>query len=447
MPRRMWSTLVPLQPADTNSGSVESAEHYVARLAHAMRVTPGAITTAADLAAGYIRSGSPYPGSWNGPGGTSLRRIEALVDLTGVPSVRATTFWALGEIISQIGVRSSRRAIRWCPVCISNNDESVPMERLVWTIGMVSACQIHGVQLEEACQRCGANQVYGRPYPLRRCCSSCSHALFHAGTPVSGPRFNVWIDQVMDELVAYVSCQSTVAPIPLSNFVEFLDLLKCQHSSSENLPKWIHSLGGHITRPSIVMLLNLAAYQGVTPLEILLSPRTAAAPRLFEDEKRFRSIPVPFRFPGNAAQAACCLTELCNSGFGLLPSLDAVLKQFKASRTGFRAAYPELCKRYGVLVNEHRNLVPTYKYSRAFMMACHLIQDKNRNRLSVSNRSQLIRTVAELARVDSALSKAAVERAALVTKWVRAAPREAAKTPVEDDVVATWSTGFRQQDR
>jgi hypothetical protein len=408
-----------------------------------MGLTPAGLTGIVDQAAGYSKRGSPYASSWNGPGGISLRRIEALIELTGVPAIRATTFWALAPVLAQMGLRSSLVAMRWCPVCIQDQP-SRPMERLAWTIGMVSACSVHGVALEDQCPTCGAHQLCGRAYRLRRRCSSCGNGLAHAGTAFNSPRFYHWIDQVIEELIAYSASESTASQIPLSNLITFVDLLKIQRPRDQPLPRWITHPSRTEGRASIVTLVNLAAYQGVTPLEILLSPHTAAAPRLWQDERAFCSVPLSPHVTGNMDKAAQCLTELCNGPFGLLPALDVVLRQFKAGRTTFRAAFPQLCQRYGKAVAQHRTYAFNHQYSRSFKIACHLLSQRKAHRLVINSRGHLVRSVAELARVDIALSVEAVSRAVKVMKWVRAAPQQEARTPIEDDVVATWATGFRR---
>jgi hypothetical protein len=181
------SVLYSIPPLGHGTGLIESLRSLVCRIAAAHCIS------LADLwrvitARGNVRGCEERPSiSLNGERSMAIAHEVSI--LTGNPSLEHTTFYPFAEEARvTVKVRNDRA---WCPRCFSS--DPIPYERLVWNIGSVTQCAVHGVPLQSRCPHCSRRQTVSRP--LRDCtkCRSCGGSLAAEPRSFAVPtEFELW---------------------------------------------------------------------------------------------------------------------------------------------------------------------------------------------------------------------------------------------------------------
>ena len=161
LPQR--SHLYRLQPIGVGSAKVESLTGYIARLAEAHNVSPGALLTRelqprirqgshADATPNYAFIYDAY--ILNGLGECPHRWVRTLETLTGQCPLHVLTMLSWRRSISIRHLLRSNRS--WCPQCFDQwrRTRVVVYEPLLWAIRCVSVCPVHARKLEDVCPHC-----------------------------------------------------------------------------------------------------------------------------------------------------------------------------------------------------------------------------------------------------------------------------------------------------
>jgi hypothetical protein len=379
----LWTTLPPLPLCDAETAQVESLESYFQRLGYICGQPSQRLLNFLDRRSerkmvwnAKIRAGL------NGPGTLFTYRLDALEKITGVP-LKGATLLALNEVLSTRASGLAGTARRWCPACLleaQQHPATAPSDRLLWNFAHYSRCGLHDVDIERRCRRCGLEQPYGRSIPSRFFCLHCKEPLAHVGS--SSPRQYVleWANGVIEELIHWTSMQSG-ASIPSDRYKNYLEAL----SATANMavlkerawPLYSEIRCLRSRNPSIRVLLNLAALQGVTVLDILLQPTESASKPLFAREHEFEAIPFPaISIPRSAAKVHQIIVELLHASVALLPPLILLCRRSQITVEHYAIYYPQDATRYRKAVARQRRgpSIAPVPLSRAFRIGLHLIE-------------------------------------------------------------------------
>jgi len=181
------TALYSIPPVGHGTGLVESLRSLVCRIAAAHCIS------LADLwrvitARGNVHGHEKHPSiSLNGERSMAIAHEVSL--LTGNSSLEHTTFYPFAEEARvTVKIRNERA---WCPRCLSS--DPIPYERLVWNLGAVTQCAVHGIPLQNTCPHCSRRQVVSGP--LRDCtkCRSCGGSLAAEPRSFAVPtEFELW---------------------------------------------------------------------------------------------------------------------------------------------------------------------------------------------------------------------------------------------------------------
>ena len=150
--------LYGLQPYGVGTGACESLRSYICRLADAHRISVYALIT--DVLIKLVSSNDRkwYPGiqtlkNYLPIGGYTSKIITVLTDATSADNLVSCTMIPLQGILG--GNRMFAIEDRYCPICLNEaRQRDCSYGHLAWDIACVTACFIHGVELEES--KCGA---------------------------------------------------------------------------------------------------------------------------------------------------------------------------------------------------------------------------------------------------------------------------------------------------
>lgn len=296
--------LTPLPPSPLRSygpGLQESVHHY------ALRIAAQCCFSIRKLEEFLLRDdpsapkagNAVFPSSWIGPRSNFRSLLAALKRDTGVRNLHTGTFYAVADVMGRGGTR--RRQIRgegrvWCPACYLQWDDRSSSEPLIWAFDMLSACSIHGVQLEARCYSCGASQGFSVGFRERRTCQECLAPLGHGKGIQETDKQAVWVNATLLEFTLWL--EEVDKPISSEKYLEFLTAMRSRRSDEEKLPPVIRAYVGsqydtknrRRSLPTVSTLLNLAAFQGVAIQDILCEPTFAASPHLAQGATRFEGV-------------------------------------------------------------------------------------------------------------------------------------------------------------
>lgn len=182
------SYLYSLAPIAEGTSAVESFTGYIARLAAAHAVEPGAlikhelsgrVPCTKGRSAGCSPSKRPgdsfYADAYalNGSGERTRLWVSLLERLTCVKRLDLLTALPWAKTISCVHLLRTERA--WCPFCYGAPRDTGPpiYERLLWTFQIVTVCPEHRCPLETVCPSCGRTQYVLSPRSRPGWCSRC----------------------------------------------------------------------------------------------------------------------------------------------------------------------------------------------------------------------------------------------------------------------------------
>jgi len=151
--------LASIVPHGAGTERVESLYSLTLRLAGRHSTTPNAfVALLGPLTGQHDRTRHDWVGqlhdtSFSGSGDESFAWVNFLERATGM-QLGMTIAGRWGHTLTRRGSGSSRR--KWCPQCLDDSlGDGDPYLHLLWTIGLVTACPVHGCVLETACPHCG----------------------------------------------------------------------------------------------------------------------------------------------------------------------------------------------------------------------------------------------------------------------------------------------------
>jgi len=410
-----WTMFPPLKLLNAGTSEVESLEHYVARMAVATGQSNLGLLRFIDCSSGRksVHNGSVRVGLL-GPGELSMSRLRRLEELTGVPTLRGGTLWALNRVLRESGTGIAVRR-RWCPACLLDSEVERVADRLIWSFSHLATCSIHGVDIESVCPHCGGSQPFGRPCSKKTECIVCEQDLAHRGVVSRREKFFGWVDHCLRELIAWGSSEDSFQ-IPVENYDAYvarvfdgMDDRRLRTDSSYQAK--LHHLC--ITRPSITGLLNLAALQGVTVLDILLRPKETSANTLFDLRSTFTGVPFPYRASASGIQQMQRTVRALLRKKRALPNLELLCRRAGISSSTFMLdCWPDYCLYRTVLRSQRRDLAPGVR-NRVFVVALHLLALDRSSPKSVSMEDASER-VAKLSRATPKAVRPVVEAAATI---------------------------------
>jgi hypothetical protein len=193
------SRLYRLQPIAAGTAEIESLTGYIARLAEAHNVSPGALLMRELLPRVQRQSRAVPPRCTfiydayvvNGIGGSPRRWVRVLETLTGSGPLQALTMLSWRPIVSARHLLRSNRA--WCPQCFAHWRQTgrIVYEPLLWAIRCVSVCPTHDRQLEHCCPHCNRSSPMLTAKSRPGYCFRCRRWLGTPGLSADRSRINV----------------------------------------------------------------------------------------------------------------------------------------------------------------------------------------------------------------------------------------------------------------
>lgn len=193
LPKR--TALYSLSPLGVGTAGSESLYSWFLRVAQHHCLKPNDLIrhlgkTCIDPETGeLVWSRHLHDANWAFTGDHTQTWVRVLEEQTGRRDLRSLTFLPYGGALPILGRGQMRR--RWCPHCLNDRKaEGEVYASLVWEIGLVTACPVHGNALVGVCPHCGAgaakragrNLVYHTPGH----CGHCGGWLGDAKTEPAG---------------------------------------------------------------------------------------------------------------------------------------------------------------------------------------------------------------------------------------------------------------------
>lgn len=365
-----YTVLPPLPLSDGGWSQVESLDSYLARLT---MVTGERFATMRAL---RLQSGSKRS-SLNSGSESSLAILRRTELLTG-RSLTGGTLSALGHVLHRIGSGVSHSYRRWCPRCLLDNYSTGLSERLIWTFTHYDRCLIHGCSIQRVCNRCGNRQPSdGVVFDKRRRCSTCGLSLSGAGVPTDSTPISLWVNNSLEELVDWTSRSSQ--PVPSENYATYITKLS-RTGGLDTLREACPVLWKDINqfrrrRATMTVLLNLAAIQGISVLDLLLRPEESASVPLFGPATNFSAIPLPPSSYGENMRRLVQVGTHLTAGDTLLPPVKVLAELLSVDVSGVHAADPQFASLYKVHFDRQSKARAGlgFRSGKAFRMAAHLV--------------------------------------------------------------------------
>lgn len=305
-----WTLLPRLDLRGVGTCMVESIEHYIGRLCWLAGVGRPTLLKMVDWdevrverehrRTGYSSQCAPD-------------YLPELIVLTGQEQLPYGCLWKLREVLSLRSFGRPRRTRRWCPTCFLEWDEARSAEPTIFQIDICRVCPVHGCALIVACQACGSGQQFGRRFDTRMNCHQCDEPLGFRAEFYKLPELDAWAQREIEAVVTYCSTpgEPSVDPGAFHQYVDALERNATEDGATSPLLSQIRAARGRVqsnTRPSLRLLLNFAALQGVSVMDILHRPLEAATRPLLDRWAEQSLLPLDmgsFRYRGTEAMKLC----------------------------------------------------------------------------------------------------------------------------------------------
>ena len=413
-----WSALPPLALRGEGSALVESAEHYVARLAWTVGVTIRSLCPLTHSVHGNRKRDQALGASgFCGPGRQFKRRVLHIEQLTGSDRVRYASFWVVDELLAVTGVGRDTKQQRWCPECFRDwNDDS--WEPLIWMVELQQTCPIHACDLESHCCRGGCAQPTGRDYRKRRKCYRCTAALGADGRAATRPTYQAWAEQRLAELVELCATPGQ-EQIPFERYDAFVRGLFEVSQAQPHLPATLRAAVARMRsnavrgRVTLRTLVNLCALQGTSIPNMLLDPRNAASRPLIDLWAGYKALEFPNGRHSSKIQAYRQYINdmLRKCGKRYLPPMAVALRKMKLNRDLAREMCVECYEAYEAAYQRQGAYSSRVHADRAFGHAVHMLEMENGNPFAPSDVRKVARRIAAVAKVPLATANAVTRSA------------------------------------
>ncbi len=417
-----WSVLPPLPLMGEGSALVESAEHYVARLAWTVGVTVRSLCPVTYSAHGNSKRYQALGASgFCGPGRQFKRLVTHIERLTGSGSVRCGSFWVVDEVLAVTGVGRDTKQQRWCPECFRDWDEH-SWEPLIWMVEIQQTCPVHSCDLETHCRSCGSAQPTCRDYRTRRQCYRCGSALAGAGRSSTRSTHLEWAEQRLAELVELCATPGQ-EQIPFERYDAFVRGLVESSQGEPNLPATLRAAVARMRsnairgRVTLRTLVNLCALQGISIPQILLDPQTAASRPLIDLWAGYKALEFPNGRHASKIQAyrqyISDMLKKCERCY--LPPMAVVLRNMKLNRDLARELCVECYEAYESAYQRQGAYSSRVHADRAFGHAVRILELESGNPFAPYDTRKVARRVAALAKVKLVTAKS-VTRSAVFSR-------------------------------
>jgi len=352
--------LYPLVPIGLGTGQVESLTGYLARLAHAHRISVG--TLFREVMEPQIRAAELYTASMSLGNRLSEQELQPIdVQPSWVPTIEALTGQrSLSELTVSTWrhVVAQRRLLRregaYCPPCLAGDLKTVgPYERLSWRLSSVEVCSRHGTVLLTACWKCGSRRPSLGFWSVPGYCGRCWSWLgWRRAEPRPEPKAPSTWSRVRSTLVEAALAERAVSQSPRGAFRDSLQAALRLTAGSQtainrmlglraksNATNWL----ARSLVPSLDTALRLAAAFGADLTSIL-----AGSP-IFDVRRRFQP---PLGKGRRHMDWAVVGREL--SGELRVPqtrSLEAIARDLGTARQELKEHFPELSQ---AVIDRHR---------------------------------------------------------------------------------------------
>lgn len=435
---RILTVLPSVENNGLGTGHVESLEHYVARLAYICGAPLAPFWGVINAREGVSTRLNPRSMSVHMRGGVD-RRLAALIDMTGRPSLVHSTFWRISDAV----IMPSHSEMRWCPCCLVE-DETLHGQ-LVWTIPHYTRCVRHGVDIESSCHICGNAQHLAKSYRTYTKCHCCHSELGHRGTRSTANYFREWASKMAFDIVTWIAASPTSEKIPWDSIDVFIKAIFQRFEINKAPRKIQYFLQPH--RPGrarrfthrFSTLLNLAALNAVHPLDILIRPSEAASLPLFDFTKNF--IELPFsdnKSPGSSASAIKCLMDPKLLACPYLPSGYEVIKLFQHHPGRFAQLFPDAIRTYRRARMKGITLAGSRSVHRSFRSSISHLKRMDGDIQGIDLSSKLVMQISREINVAPAIVFSTLTAAAICMSHARQLP----KRPIQEQACVTPSEWF-----
>jgi transposase-like protein len=368
--------LVPLHGIGTDN--VESLAHYCSRLAWISGISLSTFIAALQASPhGGEKGCCNTASSFCGPGKNYVSLIDRIETGTGNYTLRHGSFWAMQQVLGNTGFNRESRHRRWCPLCVRDWNPDYSYDPLSWTVSLFTTCAIHGCELIDRCPHCSASQFHVSPQDCKSKCRLCARSLSTEPTYVTHTKFMQWIQLQIADLVKMCATPMT-QQIPASNFIVFVGNVYKHALSSRRINRRMAKLVGRVFsrslehKPSLRMLLNVCALQGVSITDALTNPREASSAPLLNAWKNYDYFPLPRGMdPQRLRLAAYCLGAILSELHDVYvpPIASAVLLNVMVPGPVVKEAFPDLYTDYLRRLHSQSHYSKARLYAKCFEAA------------------------------------------------------------------------------
>jgi len=341
------STLYNMEPIGLGTPEVEGLRSYLVRLSRShgicVRHMVRGVLTRADPRIGsvsnsaFLRVGA---GTLNGLGDHATRFAAALETLTTRRGLSHLTMLPWRDLFPRNGAGLLARSPQWCSACLREAviDEREISHPLVWSLGMATACRLHGTALRDRCPSCGKAQPFlpSRPSLLR--CAHCWALLAQEGRPdeSTASEATQWIANALGDLVSARLLPTGIDPRHV--FLKRVESLVLRYAAGNRAefcraaglkPQALKNWFSRNERPSIPQFLRICyaanlhpnaflasvnEVRGLTSMPAGAAPSPANRPRLDPTAvQRLRKILIEARGNSQTVNEICQSTSLKRS--------------------------------------------------------------------------------------------------------------------------------------
>ena len=286
-------SLLPLAPAGPGTSRIEGLSSYLVRLA-GTHVLPTSVFVSRVLpeVLGVVSGRnvlSGRRGAWMNGNGKWARELSSVLErLTSQRRLDRLTMLAWHRVLPAPRVLAARR--RWCRHCYRAMREETGecWDPLVWSLGPVVWCSVHGERLQPICPTCARNQPWLPRDTRVGWCAWCGADLaVERGSVVAAGRLDTqlssvsepWAAAVCGDMVAAVGCGGVpAAPVRVADRIRSLLFVLDEGNQSAFARRFGVSLPTprHWMRTGVVRLdylLRICWRSGLHPLDLVLEGR------------------------------------------------------------------------------------------------------------------------------------------------------------------------------
>ncbi len=282
----------------------------------------------------------------------------------------------------------------------------------------------------------------------RRACTKCQSDLGGKGQRPAQSGFMAWVDRQVSDVIGLCATPGQ-APVRADSFSIYMESLVEQAKGREKVPRILKS---HIkntrcnsgpSKPSIRTMINMCALQGVSVLEMLLSPEGASSAPLLDLWNGYTILPFgPGPYGSKVGIVDWLLRKVIAKCRGFyLPPMECVLAETGLSRSCLRELNVDLYEDYESLYRTQAGPTKTYRLAHAFQIALDYLSNVDAPRLDRNLFWSLPKRVAPVAHLSSEEAEPACWSAVLYLRLARRAKERSENAYLDAMVDPPWLHG------